>query len=68
MHHIDARLAAMHNAIRECADLIAELRADRNRAKLLAADQEVVIKRLRAENSELKQMIAWMNTGKEDAA
>ncbi len=75
-NHMDVRLAAMHNAIRECADLIAELRADRNRAKLLAADQEMVIKRLRdvisvlrAENEQLKQMVQWMNTGnREDAA
>jgi hypothetical protein len=66
--HIDHRLAAMHNALRECADFISDLRADRDRKALLTADQEGVIKRLRAENTELKQMIQWMRTGKEDAA
>jgi cell division protein FtsB len=67
-NHVDHRLAAMHNALRECADFISDLRSDRDRKAILSADQEAVIKRLRAENAELKQMIAWMNTGKEDAA
>jgi F0F1-type ATP synthase gamma subunit len=57
MTHIDARLAAMHNAIRECADLIAELRLDRNKAKLLAADQEQVIKRLRIELATSRELL-----------
>jgi hypothetical protein len=75
-NHFDARLASMHNALRQDADFISDLRIERDKAKLLAADQELVIKRLRdvtavlrAENEQLKQMVAWMNTGnKEDAA
>jgi hypothetical protein len=75
-NHVDTRLASMHNALRECADFISELRRDRDKANLLAADQELVIKRLRdvtsvlrAENEQLRQMVQWMNTGnREDAA
>jgi hypothetical protein len=57
MPHIDKRLAAMHHALTECADLICELRRERDRAKLLAADQELVIKRLRAELAKQEEMV-----------
>jgi hypothetical protein len=76
MNHFDSRIASLHSALRDCADLVSDFRADRDKARALAANHETTIKRyhetilaLREENEELKQMLSWMNTGhRENAA
>jgi hypothetical protein len=75
MNHFDSRIASLHSALRDCADLVSDFRADRDKARQLAANHETTIKRyheiilaLRKENEELRQMVAWMGTGKEEAA
>jgi CHASE3 domain sensor protein len=75
MPHFDARIARAREFRCETDKLLFDLKLERDRAKLLAADQEVLIKRLRditatlrEENEQMRQMIAWMTTGKEDAA
>jgi hypothetical protein len=60
MPQIDARLAAMHHALTECAEMIAVLRKEREDLKRLYAASK-------AENEGLIRLIASLN-GKEDAA
>jgi hypothetical protein len=75
MPKFDAKLASMHSALVDAAEIVMDMRRERDDAKLLVADQATTIRRqrdiialLKEENDQLKQMMAWMNTGKEDAA
>jgi hypothetical protein len=60
MPHIDRRLASMHHALTECADMIADLRKEREHLKRL-------YEACRQENAGLVQLIAALDN-KEDAA
>jgi hypothetical protein len=60
MPHIDRRLASMHTALTECADMIADLRKER-------ADLMRLYEACKKENEGLLRLIAVLD-GKEDAA
>ena len=60
MPHIDQRLKAMHHALTECADMIADLRKEREELKRLYEASKT-------ENEGLTRLIASL-TGKEGAA
>jgi phage regulator Rha-like protein len=59
MPHIDRRLANMHSAIADCADIIAVVRKERDELKRM-------IEAYKEENDGLRRLLAVLN--REDAA